>query len=243
MFVFLPRNKLKLFYYMKIIIIGFRSTFSSFISFLTDFLTIDNCSVQFYNNLEEASKNSEILRATMLFIEESQISSNKIEFPLKIFSKDKHLSCYVNTALFNTLLKIKCFENTEVLKKIKLISENLSETVRNTKSESIKVKIQSLNHNLQFEDIIKIKASGCYSEIYVSKGKVHTTCKSLGFYSKTLPSSQFIRIHNSCIVNLEHIRNYYYNKNLSIEMSNGVEEFVSQRNTKNVMEIISKLNL
>jgi len=60
------------------------------------------------------------------------------------------------------------------------------------------------NIKVAFEDVLFIKGSGNYLDI-VTKTKTHTTRMTFLEMVEKLPTSKFIRIHQSYLVNVEHI--------------------------------------
>lgn len=76
--------------------------------------------------------------------------------------------------------------------------------------------------------IIKIKSDGAYSHIYLNNNEKLMSSKNIGVYESILKSSNFIRIHNSCLVNIEHIKFYTPGVKAYITLSDSNIEFVSK---------------
>jgi len=68
--------------------------------------------------------------------------------------------------------------------------------VRLTNSKSTFIKISSITH---------ICPVGNYSRITTLEGKCSLVLKTLKQWSEELPANHFIRIHRSCIINIDHI--------------------------------------
>jgi len=64
-----------------------------------------------------------------------------------------------------------------------------------------KTKIQVL----KVSDILFLESSGRYSIIHLKNKNNVIACKSLGSYEKIFENQNFIRVHNSFIVNLEYL--------------------------------------
>jgi two-component system, LytTR family, response regulator len=76
--------------------------------------------------------------------------------------------------------------------------------------------------------IIKIKSDGAYSNIHLNNNEKMVSSKNLGIYENILKASNFIRIHNSCLVNAEHIKFYKPGAKAYITMSDSKIEFISK---------------
>ena len=88
------------------------------------------------------------------------------------------------------------------------------------------------NIKIAFEDILFIKGSGNYLDI-VTKTKTHTTRMTFLEMVEKLPSSKFIRIHQSYLVNVEHIdkieNNQVYMASEKIPISSRYKDILSKR--------------
>ena len=62
---------------------------------------------------------------------------------------------------------------------------------------------------LQLQDILYLKSDGRYTNFYLDDGTRVTSSKNLGEYEKILDLSHFFRVHNSYIVNINHIKEIY----------------------------------
>ncbi len=90
------------------------------------------------------------------------------------------------------------------------------------------------NDSLRFvkqSNILKIVADGSYSKIYLTDNASCMMSKPLKYWENRLPESQFIRIHRSVVINLEHIQNINKSPNYSykIILKYTGEEILSSR--------------
>jgi two-component system LytT family response regulator len=88
--------------------------------------------------------------------------------------------------------------------------ENLLHNYLSEKNASTRIVIPSLE-GLQFvemEDIIYLEASSNYTIIFLQNGPRIAVSKTLKEFNEMLPSSVFIRIHNSYLVNKNHLVKY-----------------------------------
>ncbi len=71
------------------------------------------------------------------------------------------------------------------------------------------------------EDVICCLAKGMYTEMDLYKEKTQLLTSTLKEVEEILPSGVFCRVHNSYLINLNHIKKYYKGKGGYVEMSNG----------------------
>lgn len=88
------------------------------------------------------------------------------------------------------------------------------------------------------EDVICCAAKGTYTQMDTIKDKNLLLTSTLKEVEEMLPPGIFCRIHNSYLVNLNHIKRYYKGKGGYVEMSNGKTIEVSFRRRE---EFLSRL--
>ena len=74
---------------------------------------------------------------------------------------------------------------------------------------------------IELDHILFLKANSNYTEIHASDGRVYTAIRHLKYFEATIPSSAFIRIHHSYVVNMKHIVRYLTRDLQSVELKNG----------------------
>ena len=72
--------------------------------------------------------------------------------------------------------------------------------------------------------------------VQLASGKVLTCARTLKEVEAILPDRDFVRIHHSYIVNLDHVRQIRVTPDVLVLLSNGKELSVSRRRKKMVME-------
>ena len=60
--------------------------------------------------------------------------------------------------------------------------------------------------NIPLDSILWVRACGSYSSIHLEGNEDMVVSSNLSTVGKSLPDSEFARIHRSCIVNLSHVR-------------------------------------
>ena len=74
---------------------------------------------------------------------------------------------------------------------------------------------------LNIKDIIRCESDSNYTRIILMDEKPMLVSKTLKLIEKLIDSSQFVRIHNSHLINVEYIKKYKKGKGGSITMING----------------------
>lgn len=82
---------------------------------------------------------------------------------------------------------------------------------------------------IAIEDIVRCEASGGYTFFHMSNGEKLLSTRTIKEYEELLPPEMFMRIHNSHIVNLMHVKKYYRGRGGYIEMDGKTTIEVSTR--------------
>jgi len=90
------------------------------------------------------------------------------------------------------------------------------------------------------KDIIRIESSGSYSRLFLENGQSVLITKLLKDFEDLLVPYHFFRVHNSHLINLEHIKKYLRGVSGQVLMENGDLIDVARRKKE---EFISILNL
>lgn len=95
-------------------------------------------------------------------------------------------------------------------------------------------------HIVQIKDIIRCESSGNYTTFYFQNGQKLLVTKTLKEYDKLLKEHQFIRVHQSHLVNMEQIREYVKTDGGYLVMQDGTPVSVSMRRKGMVMKVLSQ---
>ena len=90
-------------------------------------------------------------------------------------------------------------------------------------------------------DIMYCLSDGSYTHLYLAGGRRLTVSKNLKEVTTSLNDSRFIRIHNSHLINVEHINNFINSGHNCVQMSNGEELAVARNRKKAFLELFVKL--
>lgn len=85
-------------------------------------------------------------------------------------------------------------------------------------------------------DIITLNAEGSYTTIILAGGKKIVSTRHLKEYEDSLPPGDFIRVHHSHIINLEHVIHYQRGEGGAVSMTDGSVVIISKRKKKDFLE-------
>jgi two-component system LytT family response regulator len=138
------------------------------------------------------------------------------------------------------------------IKKVEQKQKNSGDKMRNfesllssVKSKAAKIAIPTAEglHMLNAEDIIKCTADECYTVITLVTGKKIIVSKLLKEYEELLSGLNFLRIHNSCLINLNHVVKYVKGDGGYVLMSDGETCEVSRRKKNDLLTRLTLLHI
>ncbi|MFW0717988.1 LytR/AlgR family response regulator transcription factor [Pedobacter sp. N23S346] len=88
------------------------------------------------------------------------------------------------------------------------------------------------------DDIIYIEADSNYSVVHFANQDKITVSKVLREFEELLPTDQFVRIHKSSIINLNHLKEYNSKNGLQVFLKNGESINISRRRASDFFEKI-----
>jgi two-component system LytT family response regulator len=124
--------------------------------------------------------------------------------------------------------------------------------------KKVNLLIQSLNRNkqnrlavpvadgitfLSIDEIIYCEGSSNYTNFCLQNGKKYLVAKTLKEYEEMLSNHNFLRIHNSYLVNVNEIRKYFKGDGGYVLMSNDDKLDVSKRKKEYFLKKMSNVNL
>ena len=128
-------------------------------------------------------------------------------------------------------------DNVEIIATEKVAIES---TTENEMLERIAVKSGQKIHVIMVPEIVYLQADGDYVHIFTMTGK-YLKEQTMKYFDEHLPSSQFVRVHRSCIVNVEAISRIelYEKQNQQLTLKNGHQIKVSQAGYKTLRTKLS----
>ena len=160
------------------------------------------------------------------------------------------LKAFKYSAIDYLLKPIDPMELIEAVAKIRQEkNENTSKSVHSMfelyqKNKFDKIAIPSVDefYFVHINEIVRCEASSNYTLIYLSSGKKIVAPKTLKEFEALLANEGFFRVHQSHLINLEHIQQFMKTKN-KIRMVDGSEVEVSRRKKTIFVELINMRKL
>ncbi|MBB3836078.1 two-component system LytT family response regulator [Runella defluvii] len=126
----------------------------------------------------------------------------------------------------------------------------LQENIQNPKTSSLKQRLRNNHqrialptaegiHIVQMNDIIQCESLGSYTKFHLTHHKVIVVSRLLKEYEEILDNYYFFRVHQSNIINLEHIKRYVKGDGGQVWMSDGAEIEVSRRRKDDFLALLS----
>jgi two-component system LytT family response regulator len=91
---------------------------------------------------------------------------------------------------------------------------------------------------VNYDDIIRLEAQGKYTDIHCVRGNKLTSSKNLGEFAEMLPSSTFIKVHRSHIVNANNILKYSKEDGGELHMNDGTQIPVSKSGKERLFDLL-----
>lgn len=183
--------------------------------------------------------NNEVLNEIFTYI-------SIVNVPFVLISNDSNyaLDALKYKALEFVLMPVQSQELNFILKRAVLnlqLNSKVNEHAINHKTKKV-VMIWDKEKMLPIEvsEIIKIKSQGSYSCLFLKNNKQMLSTKNLGIYEEMLRYSNFIRIHHSCIVNIEQIKFYNPGANAYVTLNDSKIEYVSKRRKKELLKLFNE---
>lgn len=166
-----------------------------------------------------------------------KIQSENIKIIFTTAHKDYAINA-IKKGVFDYLLKPV---DTDELQ---LCIENLSKKINSTQANPVAPIQINLKEGVIFIDpseIVKLEASGSYTDIYIDNNKKITTSKLLKEFELVLDNTVFYRCHKSYIVNLTKIKKLLNdNGGYFIEFKDGTNAEVTKKNRDELLDRMKK---
>ena len=106
------------------------------------------------------------------------------------------------------------------------------------KNDKISIAADGKIYLLERDDVIMLKSDKSYTTIFLKDDKKIVVSKTLKEVEKKFEYSEFYRVHNSYLININHVKEYLKSMGGELIMSNGMSASIS-RNKKS--ELLEKL--
>jgi two-component system, LytTR family, response regulator len=94
---------------------------------------------------------------------------------------------------------------------------------------------------VKMSDILRVEANGRYAKFYLLNKETILVSKTLGDFEDILSANQFFRIHDSAIINLNHVKKYTRGDGGTVLLSDNTELDVARRRKEEFIKLIPKL--
>jgi len=156
------------------------------------------------------------------------IKVSAIDYLLKPVDKDELLEAIAKVRPSNTDLKLE--------DKLQLLLNNIN----GSPSDKINISADGKVYLLEQDDVVMLKSDKSYTTIFLKNEQQIVVSKTLKEVERKFQFSQFYRVHNSYLINLNHVKEYLKGLGGELIMSNGLTASIS-RNKK--AELFKKLYL
>lgn len=119
--------------------------------------------------------------------------------------------------------------------KLQLLLQNLNDT-----SDKVNISADGKVYLIDRDDVIMLKSDKSYTTIFLKSEQQILVSKTLKEVEKKFNTPQFFRVHNSYLINLNHVKEYLKGLGGELIMTNGLTASIS-RNRK--AELFKKLYL
>ncbi len=134
-------------------------------------------------------------------------------------------------------------ENSGDTAETQVALQGLLENVRAASPANAKIALP-FSDGLQFveiKDIVRFEASGSYTEVVLLNSDTIVVSKPIKVYDDMLGDSDFFRVHNSHLVNLDHVVKYIRSDGGRVEMRDKATIAVSRRKKDELIKRLSEL--
>jgi two-component system LytT family response regulator len=114
--------------------------------------------------------------------------------------------------------------------------------VQRTRNDNQRIALPTAEgiHFVQMTDIIQCESLGSYTKFHLVKGPAIVVSRLLKEYEEILDHYYFFRVHQSNIINLEHIKRYVKGDGGQVWMSDNTEIEVSRRRKDEFLTLLSE---
>ncbi len=148
---------------------------------------------------------------------------------------------------------LKPVDPEELVQAVHKLSNKISDENKNKQFELLEQKISNKDvgkkqlaistlegiYFVTLDEIIHIDADSSYTKIYLISGEMIMSSKPLKYFEELLEDFDFVRVHQSHIINLKLIRRYVRGDGGQVIMTNGTEIEVSRRKKDDLLAKIS----
>ncbi len=115
------------------------------------------------------------------------------------------------------------------------MSTSIEDYKNNDLSKGILLSVSKLHRTICLNNIIRLEAASSYTLLYVNGiPKPIIKSKPLKYYSNQLGTNQFIRVHQSHLINKKYIQSYRFKSSPSVTLIDGSTINISRRKLSSI---------
>jgi two-component system, LytTR family, response regulator len=129
--------------------------------------------------------------------------------------------------LISSIDRFKAVKSYQNAAQVEILKHNLNEKDFRLRKIALSGMEEIVFVNI--DDIIRLEAHGNYTVFYISAGEKFVASKTLKNYEDVFPANEFLRVHNSHIINLNKVKKYLKGKGGVAVMNDGSYINISPR--------------
>jgi two-component system LytT family response regulator len=127
-------------------------------------------------------------------------------------------------------------DRESMTRRLEVLFENISSQAR--ENRKIALRTATSMHIVNLSEIIRCQSEKNYTQFFLNGGDVITVSKTLKEFEEMLSPFGFVRVHQSHLVNLDHVRRYDKSDGGSLILSDDSQVPVSMRKKDDLMKTI-----
>jgi two-component system LytT family response regulator len=214
------------------------------------------------DSVENAIATISVLKIDVVFLDVEMPGKNGFDLlahynyhcPFDIIFTTAYSQYAVKAFRFSALdYLLKPVDPEDLIRAVHKLSIKKSEEIKNKQFELLEQKISNKDlgkkqlaistlegiYFASLDEIIHVDADSSYTKIYITTGEMIMSSKPLKYFEELLEDYDFVRVHQSHIINLKHIRRYVRGDGGQVIMMNGIEIEVSRRKKDDLLAKIS----
>ena len=96
---------------------------------------------------------------------------------------------------------------------------------------------------VEIKEIMRLEAAGNYSTVFMHNGESIIVTKTLNQFEDILGDLNFIRIHNTHLINMQYVKKYQRGQGGTVTLSNGISLSVSRTRKNDFIEALKNQSL
>lgn len=130
-------------------------------------------------------------------------------------------------------------DKESVTRRLEILNDNLNN--KSAEGRIIALRTANSMHFVNLSEIIRCQSEKNYTQFFLLTGEVVTVSKTLKEFEELLGQFHFVRVHQSHLVNLKHIRKFEKAEGGVLIMSDHSEVPVSLRKREDFMKTVNEL--